>query len=126
MTCTANVRQSGTVAIVDLSGRFTLGDAAGVIRTSVKSLVDRGHCNILLNLADVTHMDSAAGLGELIGSYQLVTKMGGDLKLLNAQKSVADVLRITRLDTVFKLYSDEAEAIGSFNQSAKGLPAETR
>lgn|SRR5205809_640234 len=114
MPCTTNVRQSGDVVIVDLSGRFTLGDAAGVIRDCIKNIVDQGHRNILLNLADVTHMDSAAGLGELIGSYQLVTRMGGDLKLLNAQKSVADVLRITRLDTVFKIYVDEAEAISSF------------
>jgi anti-sigma B factor antagonist len=120
MPCTTNVRQSGDVAIVDLSGRFTLGDAAGVIRNCIKDVVDQGHLNILLNLADVTHMDSAAGLGELIGSYQLVTKMGGDLKLLNAQKSVADVLRITRLDTVFKIYGDEEEAVGSFQQKAKG------
>jgi anti-sigma B factor antagonist len=117
MACTANVRDSGEVAIVDLGGRFTLGDAAGVIRTTVRNLVDSGHRNILLNLADVTHMDSAAGLGELIGSYQLVKKVGGDLKLLNAQKSVADVLRITRLDTVFHVYSDEAEALSSFGQA---------
>jgi len=114
MGCTAIVRDMGDVAVVDLGGRFTLGDAAGVIRTCVRNLVDSGHRNILLNLADVTHMDSAAGLGELIGSYQLVKKMGGDLKLLNAQKSVADVLRITRLDTVFKIYGDEAEAVSSF------------
>ena len=119
MGCTAIVRDSGDVAIVDLGGRFTLGDAAGVIRTCVRNLVDAGRRNILLNLADVTHMDSAAGLGELIGSYQLVKKIGGDLKLLNAQKSVADVLRITRLDTVFKIYADEAEAVSSFHQSAK-------
>jgi anti-anti-sigma factor len=119
MACTTNVRQSGDVAIVDLGGRFTLGDAAGVIRSCIKSVVDRGHLHILLNLADVTHMDSAAGLGELIGSYRLVTKMGGDLKLLNARKGVADVLRITRLDTVFKIYTDEAEAIDSFEPSAK-------
>ena len=119
MPCTTNVRQAGDVAVVDLSGRFTLGDAAGVIRTTVKNLVDQGYRYILLNLADVTHMDSAAGLGELIGSYQLITKMGGDLKLLNAQKAVADVLRITRLDTVFRIYSNETEAIESFKQSAK-------
>ena len=119
MGCTAIVRDLGDVAVVDLSGRFTLGDAAGVIRTCVRDLVDSGRRYILLNLADVTHMDSAAGLGELIGSYQLVKKIGGDLKLLNAQKSVADVLRVTRLDTVFKIYSDEAVAVDSFHQSAK-------
>ena len=118
MGCTAKVRQSGEVAIVDLSGKFTLGDAAGVIRNCVRSVVDAGHRNVLLNLADVTHMDSAAGLGELIGSYQLVKKMGGDLKLLHAQKSVAEVLRVTRLDTVFKIYADEAEAVNSFQTTA--------
>ena len=118
MGCTAKVRQAGGVAVVDLSGKFTLGDAAGVIRNCVRSVVDAGHRNVLLNLADVTHMDSAAGLGELIGSYQLVKKMGGDLKLLNAQKSVAEVLRVTRLDTVFKIYGDEAEAVNSFQTTA--------
>ena len=117
MPCTATFRESGDVGIVDLSGRFTLGDAAGVIRSCVRNMVDKGYRNILLNLADVTHMDSAAGLGELIGSYQMVKKMGGDLKLLNAQKGVADVLRITRLDTVFKVYGDEGEAVSSFHQS---------
>jgi anti-sigma B factor antagonist len=116
MACTAKVREARDVAIIDLSGRFTLGDAAGVIRNCVRGVVDSGRHNILLNLADVTHMDSAAGLGELIGSYQLVKKMGGDLKLLNAQKGVADVLRITRLDTVFKVFGDEAEAVNSFHQ----------
>ena len=119
MGCTATIRQSGNIAIVDLSGKFTLGDAAGVIRNCVRSVVDAGHRNIVLNLADVTHMDSAAGLGELIGSYQLVKKMGGDLKLLNAQKSVADVLRITRLDTVFKIYANESEALNSFEQNVQ-------
>jgi len=122
MGCTANVRESGDVAIVDLSGRFTLGDAAGVIRNCVRGVVDSGRHNIVLNLADVTHMDSAAGLGELIGSYQLVKKMGGDLKLLNAQKGVADVLRITRLDTVFKVYSDEGEAVTSFHKVGSERP----
>ncbi len=118
MACTAKVREASGVAIVDLSGRFTLGDAAGVIRSCIANLVAEGRSDILLNLADVTHMDSAAGLGELIGSYQLVKKAGGDLKLLNARKSVADVLRITRLDTVFKVYGDENEAIASFHESA--------
>lgn len=116
MDCTAKVRESGGVAIIDLSGRFTLGTSAGMIRNCIRSVVDSGRHNIVLNLADVTHMDSAAGLGELIGSYQLVKKKGGDLKLLKAQKAVAEVLHITRLDTVFQVYGDEAEAVNSFHQ----------
>jgi anti-anti-sigma factor len=114
MGCTATVRKSGEVAIVDLSGRFTLAEGAGVIRTTVNGLVDDGQRKILLNLADVQHIDSAAGLGELIGSYTTVTKKGGELKLLNAKKTVNDVLHITRLDTVFGIYSDETEALKSF------------
>ncbi len=114
MACNASFRRNGDVAIVDLSGRFTLRDASGVIRNAVLSLVNGGEKKILLNLADVVHMDSAAGLGELIGSYTAVQKSGGQMKLLNAQKNVNEVLRITRLDTVFKIYSDETEAVQSF------------
>ena len=114
MPCTATVRTSGEINIVDLSGRFTLSDGAGVIRNAVLDLVNSGRRKILINLADVVHMDSAAGLGELIGSYTAVSKTGGQLKLLNAQKAVNDVLHVTRLDTVFQIYSDEDEAIRSF------------
>lgn len=114
MGCTATARKVGQVSIIDLSGSFTLGEGGGVIRNAVKDLVDTGERNIVINLADVAHIDSAAGLGELIGSYTTVTKNGGQLKLLNARKSVNQVLRVTRLDTVFEIYSDERQAVQSF------------
>ena len=63
MSCTATVRRRPGVAIVDLAGRFTIGDGTGVIRDTVAELLQAGDRNILLNLANVTYLDSAAGIG---------------------------------------------------------------
>jgi anti-sigma B factor antagonist len=119
MSVKANVRESGSVSIVDLAGRITLGEGSGTVRSTIKSLVNSGKKNILLNLADVTYMDSA-GLGELVGSYATVTSLGGSIKLLNAQGKVSDLLAVTKLYTVFVAFSDEAAAVASFNAGAAG------
>ena len=76
-----------------------------------------GNRNILLNLKDVTYLDSA-GLGEMVGSYATVTNQGGQIKLLNVQSKVHDLLQITKLYTVFATYSDEGEALRSFAAAA--------
>ena len=68
MPCKANIRQVGDVAIVDLSGRITLGDGSGVVRETVKDMLKGGQKNLLLNLGDVSYIDSS-GLGELVGAY---------------------------------------------------------
>lgn len=113
MACTASVRAIGKVEVVDLKGRITLGDGSGVVRETVKDLVAKGARNILLNLAEVTYIDSA-GLGELVGSYASVTGAGGRMKLLHATKRVDDVLQITKLYTVFEAFSEEGAALASF------------
>jgi len=113
MDAKANVRFSGIVAIVDLEGRLTLGADCGLIRSTIRDLVSQGHKQILLNLAGVTYIDSA-GLGELVGSYATVTNLGGNLKLLNTQSKVNDLMQVTKLYTVFVNFTDEAEAVGSF------------
>lgn len=113
MACKVSMRQSGDVAIVDVSGRITLGDGSGILRDTVKSLIDKGQKNILLNLGDVSYIDSA-GLGELVGSYATVTNQGGQIKLLNAQSKVRDVLQVTKLYTVFEVFTNETEAVRSF------------
>jgi anti-sigma B factor antagonist len=113
MACKATVRQEGDVAVVDLSGRITLGDGSGTVRETVKGLVGSGHKKVLLNLKDVTYIDSA-GLGELVGSYATVTNQSGQIKLLNAQGKVRDVLQVTKLYTVFESFEDEALALRSF------------
>ncbi len=120
MSAKATVRQSGNVSIVDLSGRITLGgEGAGLLRGTVKDLVAAGHNKILLNLKDVSYIDSA-GLGEMVGSYATVTNQGGDIKLLNVQSKVSDLLQITKLFTVFATYTDENEAVRSFTAAAAG------
>ena len=114
MSCKAAVRHAGNVAIVDLSGRVTLGEGCALVRATIKDLVQEGQINLLLNLAEVTYMDSA-GLGELVGSYASITNKGGKVKLLNAQGRVAEVLNVTKLYTVFETFTDEATALRSFS-----------
>jgi anti-sigma B factor antagonist len=117
MACTSAIRQSDDVTIVDLSGRLTLGDASCMLRDLVRDLIQRGERRILLNLQGVSYIDSA-GLGELVGSYATMTNRGGQIKLLNADNKVRDVLRATRLEMVFENFTDEAEALRSFARRA--------
>jgi len=114
------VRQVDNVAIVDLSGRITLGDETDLVRDTVTREFERGHRSILLNLAEVTYCDSA-GLGELVGCYSTVTRRGGSFKLLYVPKKIRDILEVTRLDGLFELCTDEATAVRSF-----GVPPPTR
>jgi len=119
MSLKANVRQSGDVSLVDLAGRITLGEGSGLVRSTIKELVNSGHKNILLNLKDVSYLDSA-GLGELVGAYASVTNAEGNIKLLNPQAKVHDLLQITKLYTVFQAFDDEQEALRSFATAAGG------
>jgi anti-sigma B factor antagonist len=113
MASKANIRQVGDVLIVDLSGRIALGDGSGVVRDTVKDMLNEGQRNILLNLGDVSYIDSA-GLGELVGAYATVTNKGGRIKLLNVQKKVNDLLQVTKLYTVFESFTSETAAVRSF------------
>jgi anti-sigma B factor antagonist len=111
------VRQIGDVSILDLSGRITLGEASAILRDEVRDLLSNGHIKVVLNLAEVSHIDSS-GLGELVGAFATVGKAGGKLKLLNLQKRVRDLVQITKLYTVFESFTDEKEALRSFQAAA--------
>ena len=113
MAAKANIRQVGDVTVVDLSGRIALGDGSGALRETVKDMLKDGQKNILLNLGDVTYIDSA-GLGEMVGAYATVTNQGGHIKLLNVQKKVHDLLQVTKLYTVFESFTNESAAVRSF------------
>lgn len=113
MTMKASNRQVGGVNVVDMSGRITLGEGSVVLREAVKDLLAKGHKKILLNLGDVTYIDSS-GIGELVSAFTSVRNQGGELKLLNLTKKVHDLLQITKLYTVFDIKDDEAGAIQSF------------
>jgi anti-sigma B factor antagonist len=106
-------RQVGDVTIVDAAGRITLGEGSSAFRDTIKELVNKGHKKILVNLGDVTYIDSS-GIGELVSGYTTVSNAGGQLKLLNLTKRVHDLLQITKLYTVFEVFDDEAKALASF------------
>ncbi len=113
MTMKTTSRQVNGVTIVDLSGRITLGEGSVILRDMVRDLLSKGSKNILLNLADVSYIDSS-GIGELVSAYTHVRREGGELKLLNLTKKVHDLLQITKLYTVFDIKDDEAQAVAAF------------
>jgi anti-sigma B factor antagonist len=109
----SSTRQVDGVTIVDLSGRITLGEGSVVLRDLVRDLLGKGSKKILLNLGDVTYIDSS-GIGELVSAFTTVRNGGGELKLLNLTKKVHDLLQITKLFTVFDVYNDETTAVRSY------------
>jgi anti-sigma B factor antagonist len=113
VTMKASNRQVNGVTVVDMSGRITLGEGSVVLRDSIRDLVAKGQKKILLNLGDVTYIDSS-GIGELVSAFTTVRNQGGELKLLHLTKKVHDLLQITKLYTVFDIKDDETSAVGSF------------
>ncbi len=108
-------RQIGDVAIVDVSGRVTLGEGNVILREVVRGLLEKGNDKILLNLRDVGYVDSS-GLGELVKTYTTARNQGGRLMLLNPSKRVSDLLQMTRLASVFDIENNEAIAIQSLSR----------
>jgi anti-sigma B factor antagonist len=108
-----SVRERGGVTILDVQGKITLGAGNLALRNAVLDSMNRGVRNILMNLKDVSFIDSS-GLGELVSSYQWVANRGGNLKLLNVPRSILDVMRISGLDTAFEFFVDEDQAVASF------------
>ncbi len=111
---TIKERQAGDVTILDLSGKITIGEGSVQLREAVRKLLDDGKKKILLNLGDVSYVDSS-GIGELVSSYTTTNNQGGQLKLLNLTKKIQDLLMITKLLTVFHTFDNEQEAVASFN-----------
>jgi anti-sigma B factor antagonist len=109
----ASTRQVTGVTIVDLSGNIKLGEGTSVLRETVKDLLGKGQKKMLLNLAEISYIDSS-GIGELVSAFTSVRNQGGELKLLHLTKKVHDLLQITKLYTVFDVKDDEAAAISAF------------
>lgn len=101
------------VSVLDISGKIVLGEGDLQVRDRIKDLLADGQRQILLNLGDVSYVDSA-GLGALISSYTTVKREGGQLKLVNLTKRIKDLLAITKLITVFDTYEGEKEALDSY------------
>jgi anti-sigma B factor antagonist len=108
-------RQVGDVTILDVSGKITIGVGDVQVRDAVHMALGQGARNLVLNLKNVTTIDSA-GVGELVSAYTTVTNRGGKLKLVNLPSKVNDILQITQLITVFEVYDTEQEALESFHR----------
>jgi anti-sigma B factor antagonist len=107
------VRNIGSVTVVDLSGRITIGEGDVVMRDNIQSLLDSGRHQIVLNLEKVSYMDSA-GIGELVACYKRAREKDGTVKLLNPSGKVYDLLQLTKLEEIFDTFKDENEALVSF------------
>jgi anti-sigma B factor antagonist len=106
-------REVDGVTVLDLSGRITLGEGSVQLRDAIRDLIGKGQKKILLNLGDVTYIDSS-GLGEMVSAYTTARNQSASLKLLQLNKKVKDLLQLTKLYTVFDIYDDEASGIASF------------
>ena len=113
MSIQASTRAVGDVAIVDISGQLRLGEGTGKVREVMQQLARDGYRKILLNLAGVIHIDSS-GIGELMMNYTTLRNQGGELKLMNLNKNVRNLLQVTRLYTVFDVHEDQATALKAF------------
>jgi anti-sigma B factor antagonist len=113
VTMKTSSRQVDGVTVVALSGRITLDEGSSTLRKTVQELAQQGSRRIVLNLGEVTGMDST-GIGELISAFTSVRNAGGELKLLNLTREVHELLRITKLCTVFDVQDDETAAIEAF------------
>jgi anti-sigma B factor antagonist len=107
-------RRLDEVAILDLTGRITIGEGTIMLRQDIQSMLEQGQRKFLVNLADVDYIDSS-GLGELVSSFTTVSNAGGQLKLLNLTRRVRDLMQITKLLTVFDVFDSEPEALKSFD-----------
>ena len=114
-------RLAGPVAVLEVSGHLVADDGACRCLQQVSLLVTAGWLNILVDLRDVTYIDSG-GVGALVASFVHVTRRGGRLKLLCPSPRAWRVLSISRLSDVFEVFSSEAKALESFAPPSVSVP----
>jgi anti-sigma B factor antagonist len=114
-------RQIGPVTVLDLVGKLTIDQDAQRLKDKINSLILQHRTAVVLNLGEVSYIDSG-GLGQLVASYGSLAKTTGGLKLLHVNKRNHDLLSITRLVTIFDTYDSEDEAVKSFAQASVSAP----
>jgi len=119
MKMQAASRQIGDISVVDVRGRITVGEGNIMLRQVVAGLMERGNKRVLLNLQGVEYVDSA-GLGELVRTHTTLQREGGQLKMVNVNQRVQELLKATSLHKVFDVQKDEASAVQSFEPLAAG------
>jgi anti-sigma B factor antagonist len=114
MALKITAREVDGITILNLEGRVVLGEESNALREQVKSLLAAGKRKVVLNMGQVTYIDSA-GLGTLVAAHHSARTQGATLKLSNLGKKFQEILQVTKLLTVFEVYDSEAAAISSFN-----------
>jgi anti-sigma B factor antagonist len=114
MSFKAVSRELGGVTVIDMDGRITLSEGSELLRELILENLAAGRKKLVMNMAGIGYIDST-GLGELVSGYRKIKSEGGELKLLNLNKKVSDLLQITKLYTVFDVHIDEAQAVASFH-----------
>lgn len=107
------------ISIIRLSGQLMGGPDADAVRDTILSILNEGYKNILVDLKDVSWVNST-GLGILISSHITVSNNGGDLRLMRVSKRIDSIFMVTRLNTVFQVFDTEEEAVASFEGSQAG------
>lgn len=110
------LRKEEDVVLVDLKGKLTAGLGDQILREAIDELLAEGWKKILLNLSEVTFIDSA-GVGELVAGLRTAGRLGASLKLLHASARVHSTLYIAKLLPVFEIFEAEAEALESFRSA---------
>jgi anti-sigma B factor antagonist len=106
-------REHEGIIILDLKGRITLGPESSELRDKVKELNDAGQRNMVLDLAQVDFIDST-GLGALVICATSLRKNHGNVKLLSLNRRTCELLVMTKLATVFEIFTEEQDAVNSF------------
>lgn len=119
MKLNIQAREVHEVAVLDLSGKIVLGEECSSLREQVMQLLAANKNKILLNLGEVSHVDSS-GIGLLVEAVLFTAKQGGQLKLVNPSRILVNTLSIARLLSAFEIYANEAEALASFNSPDVG------
>jgi anti-sigma B factor antagonist len=110
---TITEREVEGILILDLQGRVVAGESAGTLRERANKAAAGERRNVVLNLKGVDYIDSS-GLGTLVAAHSTLAKAGGGLALVNMSKRSAELLILTKLATVFRIFDDEKAAVDSF------------
>ena len=113
-----SIRKSGDVTILDLQGQVTMGVGDDLLSSHLRKLVDSGSCKLVLNLEDVTQVDSS-GICTIARTFVTLRRSGGSLKLLHPRGRVRMVLDVTRLVEVIPTFEDETQALASFREATR-------
>jgi anti-sigma B factor antagonist len=113
MNVKVTIQEVDGVSVVGLNGRIVLGEESVAMREAVKSLMAARKKKVVLNMSNVTYIDSA-GLGMLVAAYISAKNQGASIRLCALGNKFREVLQLTRLLTVFDVYDTQVAAIGSF------------